>query len=150
MYINHSQSFVSTCTFSFILCWEREREGGVVFVYFFAYHYNLTVYESRVVFSYYAWALQVCWTISMPALITLSNLCSNSIKVCTLVTVQYSSNHCTMQLSLQRGSILWFYYVAMVGVIVVTMCVGMRQDYAYLNLVPFYYSSQNWFINSLN
>ena len=33
---------------------EREREGGVVFVYFFAYHYNLTVYESRVVFSYYA------------------------------------------------------------------------------------------------
>ena len=79
----------------------------------------------------------------MPALITLSNLCSNSIKVCTLVTVQYSSNHCTMQLPLQRGSILWFYYVAMVGVIVVTMCVGMRQDYTYLNLVPFYYSSQN-------
>lgn len=48
-----------------------------------------------------------------------------------------------MQLPLQRGSILWFYYVAMGEVVVVTMCVGMRQDYAYLNLVPFYYSSQN-------
>lgn len=86
----------------------------------------------------------------MLALITLSSLYSNPIKVCTLVTVQCNSIHCTMQLPLQRGSILWSYYVAMGEAVVVTTCVDMRQHYAYFNLVPFYYSSQNCFINSLN